>query len=68
MIRNHSLSGEPYTMVRKVRWDECWHACWETNINGKKVLNWDRYDKETALEIAENLANINYSLDISIAI
>ena len=67
MIRTHSLSGKPYIMVRKVDWDECWHACWRDTVNGIDVLNWDRYDKDTAWKIANEIAK-DTSSDFSINI
>lgn len=51
-VRMESLSGQRYTMIRKVSWDMLWHACWFEN--GDR-LNWDRVDKNTAMIIAANL-------------
>lgn len=42
-----------YIGVRKMKWDQLWHALFK--VNGKET--WDRVSKERALEIAENLWN-----------
>ena len=47
-IKPIALCGEEYIEVRKVKWDELWHAYYK-RPNGK--LTYDRVDKQTAMRI-----------------
>ena len=51
-IKPQAETGQEYTEVRKVSWDEMWHLCY-TNYKGQPT--YDRVDKQTALALADRI-------------
>ena len=41
-----------YIGIRKMKWDQLWHALWETSAGNK---TWDRVTREQAMYIEKKL-------------